>query len=44
MEILMNGMWRLTGMALALCLFSAGLTARTPSSVLDRLDETRAKA
>jgi hypothetical protein len=27
MEILMNGMWRLTGMALALCLFSAWLTA-----------------
>jgi hypothetical protein len=43
MEILMNGMWRLTGTPLALCLFSAGLTARTPSSVVDRLDETRAK-
>jgi len=32
MEILMKGMWRLAGPALALYLFSASLTAQTPST------------
>jgi uncharacterized protein YecT (DUF1311 family) len=32
MEILMKGMWRVTGAALALYLFSASLTAQTPST------------
>jgi hypothetical protein len=36
----MNGMWRLTGMALALCLFSAGLTARTPSTGPDSCSQS----
>jgi len=32
MEILMKGMWRLTGPALVLYLFSGSLTAQTPST------------
>jgi uncharacterized protein YecT (DUF1311 family) len=32
MEILMKGMWRLSGLALALYLFSASLTAQTPAT------------
>jgi uncharacterized protein YecT (DUF1311 family) len=32
MEILMKGMWRLAGLALALYLFSTSVTAQTPST------------
>jgi uncharacterized protein YecT (DUF1311 family) len=40
MEILMKGMWRLAGLALVLYLFSASLTAQTPSTGVESCSQS----